>query len=110
MPVVGGMFADTMDTLVGCSLLIKNAVGVTGLALLLSAAAVPMIRTLCAVMTYRLCAALFRLFRRSRAADLLQGFSDALMLLFIIQLSVSAMFVLLVAQVLAVGNGTVGLR
>lgn len=32
------------------------------------------------------------------------------MLLFIIQLSVSAMFVLLVAQVLAVGNGTVGLR
>lgn len=64
MPVVGGMFADTMDTLVGCSLLIKNAVGVTGLALLLSAAAVPMIRTLCAVMTYRLCAALLRLFRR----------------------------------------------
>ena len=41
VPDVGGMFADTMDTLVGCSLLIKNAVGVTGLALLLSAAAVP---------------------------------------------------------------------
>lgn len=110
VPVVGGMFADTMDTLVGCSLLIKNAVGVTGLALLLSAAAVPMIRTLCAVMTYRLCAALLQPVAPSRAADLLQGFSDALMLLFIIQLSVSAMFVLLVAQVLAVGNGTVGLR
>jgi len=110
VPVVGGMFADTMDTLVGCSLLIKNAVGVTGLALLLSAAAVPMIRTLCAVMTYRLCAALLQPVSPSRAADLLQGFSDALMLLFIIQLSVSAMFVLLVAQVLAVGNGTVGLR
>ena len=109
VPVVGGMFADTMDTLVGCSLL-KNAVGVTGLALLLSAAAVPMIRTLCAVMTYRLCAALLQPVSPSRAADLLQGFSDALMLLFIIQLSVSAMFVLLVAQVLAVGNGTVGLR
>ena len=110
VPVVGGMFADTMDTLVGCSLLIKNAVGVTGLALLLSAAAVPMIRTLCAVMTYRLCAALLQPVSPSRTADLLQGFSDALMLLFIIQLSVSAMFVLLVAQVLAVGNGTVGLR
>ena len=69
-----------------------------------------MIRTLCAVMTYRLCAALLQPVSPSRAADLLQGFSDALMLLFIIQLSVSAMFVLLVAQVLAVGNGTVGLR
>ena len=61
-------------------------------------------------MTYRLCAALLQPVSPSRTADLLQGFSDALMLLFIIQLSVSAMFVLLVAQVLAVGNGTVGLR
>lgn len=36
VPVVGGMFADTMDTLVGCSLLIKNALGLTGLIVLLS--------------------------------------------------------------------------
>lgn len=110
VPVVGGMFADTMDTLVGCSLLIKNALGVTGLALLLSAAAMPMIRTLCGVASYRLCAALLQPVGASRCADLLQAFSHALMLLFVIELSVSAMFVLLVAQVLAVGNGTVMLR
>ena len=28
VPVVGGMFSDTMDTLVGCTLIVKNALGV----------------------------------------------------------------------------------
>lgn len=110
VPVVGGMFADTMDTLVGCSLLIKNALGVTGLMLLLTAAGAPMLRTLCAALMYRLCAALLQPVAQERVAGTLHGFSDVLTLLFVIQLSVGAMFLLLVAQLLAVGNATVTLR
>lgn len=110
VPVVGGMFADTMDTLVGCSLLIKNALGVTGLMLLLTAGGLPMLRTLCAALMYRLCAALLQPVAQERVAGTLQGFSDVLTLLFVIQLSVGAMFLLLIAQVLAVGGATVMLR
>lgn len=110
VPVVGGMFADTMDTLVGCSLLIKNALGATGLMLLLTAAGAPMLRTLCAALMYRLCAALLQPVAQDRVACTLHGFSDVLTLLFVIQLSVGAMFLLLVSQMLAVGNATVTLR
>lgn len=110
VPVVGGMFADTMDTLVGCSLLIKNALGVTGLMMLLTAGGLPMLRTLCAALMYRLCAALLQPVAQERVAGTLQGFSDVLTLLFVIQLSVGAMFLLLIAQVLAVGGATVMLR
>ena len=110
VPVVGGMFADTMDTLVGASLLIKNALGLTGLLLLLSTAAVPMTQTLAAAMVYRACAALLEPLSDSRASGCIQDFSDILMLLFVIQLSVGAMFLLLVAQMLVVGNLTVMLR
>lgn len=110
VPVVGGMFADTMDTLVGCSMLIKNALGVTGLALLLSTAGLPLVRTLCASAVYRLCAALLQPVAPDRVSGMLHAFSDVLLLLFIIQLSVGAMFLLLTAQMLAVGNVTVGLR
>ena len=110
VPVVGGMFADTMDTLVGCSLLIKNALGITGLMLLLSVAGMPMLRTVCAAMMYRVCAAVLQPASQERVASTLHSFSDVLMLLFAIQLSVGAMFLLLVAQVLAVGNMTVSLR
>ena len=34
VPVVGGMFSGTMDTLIGCSLVVKNGVGVMGLILI----------------------------------------------------------------------------
>ena len=110
VPVVGGMFADTMDTLVGASLLIKNALGLTGLLLLLSAAALPMVQTLASATVYRACAALLEPLSDTRASGCLQAFSDVLMLLFVIQLSVGAMFLLLTAQMLAVGNLTVMLR
>lgn len=110
VPVVGGMVADTMDTLVGASLLIKNALGVTGLVLLLTAAAQPMMQTLASVMVYRACAALLEPVSDSRISGSIHQFSDILMMLFIIQLSVSAMFLLLVAQMLAVGQLTVMLR
>ena len=110
VPVVGGMFADTMDTLVGASLLIKNALGLTGLLLLLSVAAAPMLQTLAAAALYRAGAALLEPLSDPRCGVCLQDFSDILMLLFVIQLSVGAMFLLLVAQMLVVGNLTVMLR
>ena len=110
VPVVGGMFADTMDALVGASLLIKNALGLTGLMMLLSLAAAPMIQTLGSAILYRACAALLEPLGDGAAPGCIQDFSDVLMLLFIIQLSVGAMFLLLVAQMLVVGNLTVMLR
>ena len=37
VPVVGGMFSDTMDTLVGCTLIVKNALGVAAVLVLVGA-------------------------------------------------------------------------
>lgn len=110
VPVVGGMIADTMDTLVGASLLIKNALGLTGLLLLLFTAAGPMVQTLSGVFIYRACGALLQPVTDERISVCLHDFSDILMLFFIIQLSVAAMFLLLVAQMLVVGNLTVMMR
>ncbi len=110
VPIVGGMFADTVDTLVGCSLLIKNALGMTGLVVLTGICVTPMIQALCAVLIYRLCAALLQPVAESRIVACLYDFSNVLMLLFIIQMSISAMFLLLIAQMLVVGNLTVMLR
>ena len=61
-------------------------------------------------MLYRAGAALLEPLSDARGGACLQDFSDILMLLFVIQLSVGAMFLLLVAQMLVVGNLTVMLR
>ncbi|MBQ8536238.1 MAG: stage III sporulation protein AE, partial [Clostridia bacterium] len=110
VPFVGGMFADTVDTLVGCSLLIKNALGVTGLAILIATLAGPMLQTLGAALIYQLCAAVLQPVAESRLLRCMADFSKVLMLLFVVQLSLGAMFLLLIAQMLVVGNLTVMLR
>ena len=82
-----------------------------GVILLLAACGgAPLLRILGAVLMYRLCAALLQPAVPDRVSGMIHDFSDVLMLLFIIELSLGAMFVLLVAQILAVGNLTVGLR
>lgn len=110
VPVVGGMFADTMDTLAGASLLIRNALGGTGLLLLMAAAAGPLLQTLAAALVYRICGALLEPVSDEGFSACVQDFSGVLMMFFVIQLSVGAMFLLLVAQMLVVGNLTVMLR
>lgn len=110
IPVVGGLFADTVDTLVGGSLLIQNALGTTGLLLILGLCLTPLTQTLAAVMLYRATAALLQPVAEGRVLRCMDGFAKVLMLLFIVQLCAAAMFVLLIAQILATTNLTVMLR
>jgi len=110
VPFVGGMFADTVDTLVGCSLLIKNALGVTGLVLLAGIALGPALEVLAAALAYRVCSAILQPVAESRLLRCMDDYAQALMLLFVVILSMGAMFILLIAQMLVVGNLTVMLR
>lgn len=110
IPVVGGMFADTVDTLVGSSLLIQNAVGVLGLLLLLARLMTPLLRTVAAMLLYRAVAAVLEPMTDSPLCSCISQYSEVFSLLFIIQLSVGAMFLLLVAQLVMVGHFTVMLR
>lgn len=110
VPVVGGMFADTMDTLIGSGLLVKNALGITGLVGLVLLSAGPLLETLCASFVYRLCGALLELIAPKRLCACMDHFASVLTLFFVIELSVGAMFFLLAAQLLAAGNLIVMLR
>jgi len=110
VPIVGGLFADTVDTLVGGSLLIQNALGVTGLLMVLMLCMTPLCQTLAAVVLYKGVAALLQPIAEGRILSCMEDFSRVLMLLFIVQLCAAAMFLLLIAQILAMTHFTVLLR
>lgn len=110
IPVVGGLFADTVDTLVGASSLVQGALGVTGLILIVSWAMAPLCQTLAAALMYQLAAALMQPVADGELARCIHDFSRVLMLLFIIQLCTAAMFLLLIAQLIAVSGFTMMLR
>jgi len=110
IPIVGGMFADTVDTLVGCSLVVHNALGVLGLVLLLGALLVPLLRVVMTLFLYRAAAALMEPVADGPLCRAIGSYADVFQLLFVIQLSMGAMFMLLVAQLITVANWTVMLR
>ena len=110
IPIVGGMFADTVDTLVGCSLVVHNALGVLGLILLLSALLLPLLRVVMTMFLYRAAAALLETMSDSPLCRAISSYADVFQLLFVIQLSVGAMFLLLIAQLIKVADWTVMLR
>lgn len=110
IPVVGGLFADTVDTLIGSSLLVQGALGVTGLILIASWMLSPLCQTFAAALMYKLAAALMQPVSDGELGGCIYDFSRVLMLLFIIQLCTAAMFLMLMAQMIAVSGMTMMLR
>ena len=110
VPVVGGMFSDTMDTLVGCTLIVKNALGVASVLVLCGALAAPLLRTLAAVFALKLSAALLEPVADAEIVRAVGDFSRTIVLLLITMLCVGTMYFLLIVQLLLVGNLTVLLR
>ena len=110
IPVVGGLFADTVDTLVGSGLLVQGALGVTGLILIASWAMAPLCQTLAAAMLYKLASALMQPVSDGPLSSCIHDFGRVLMLLFIIQLCAAAMFLMLIAQLIGVSSMTFMMR
>lgn len=110
VPVVGGMFSDTMDTLVGCTLIVKNALGVASAFALAAALITPLMRTLAVVFVFKLSAALLEPIADAQVVGAIGDFSRTLVLFLITMLCVGTMYFLLIVQLLLVGNLTVMLR
>ena len=105
VPVIGGAFKDTADTLVGCSIVVKNAVGAVGLAGFLLILLGPCAQVLLTIAAYRLCAAAIEPLGAERIAPALQDFADILTTLFILMISIGAMFFVFVAALMRMGMG-----
>lgn len=110
VPVVGGMFSDTMDTLVGCTLIVKNALGVSAVLALLFLLLGPLMRTMAVVFIMKLSAALLEPVADGEIVRAIGDFSRTIVLFLITMLCVATMFFLLIVQMLLVGNLTVMLR
>lgn len=104
------MFSDTMDTIVGCTLVVKNALGVTAMLVLAGAMLFPLVRTFAVAAVMRICAALLEPVAQSSTIDAIEDFSGMMVLFLITMLCVCTMYFLLIVQFLLVGNLTVMLR
>lgn len=110
VPVAGSMFADALDAVIGGSLLLKNAVGLTGVLVLGTIIIFPVLKILAVAIIYRLAAALLQPLGDSLIADTLEDLAGSLFLAFAAILSVAIMFFLTIVIIVGMANFTVMLR
>lgn len=110
IPVAGSMFADALDAVIGGSLLLKNAIGLTGVLVLGAIVIFPVIKILVIAIIYRLTAALLQPIGNNLIADTLEDMAGSLFLAFAAVASVAIMFFLTVVIVVGTANLTVMLR
>ncbi|WP_018084980.1 stage III sporulation protein AE [Desulfurispora thermophila] len=110
VPVVGGMFADVLETLVSTVLWMKNAVGIAGVVVILAMVLLPLLKVLALYIIYRLSGALLQPLGDGRVVDCLSELAGSLLLVFAALSTVCLMFFFAVAAVVALGNLTVMLR
>lgn len=110
IPVVGGYMSDTVDTLLGCSLIVKNAAGATGLISIVAVLLAPLLKLLAIAFALKIAAALVEPVSDERLSACMDSVSTSVTMLFAIVLSVGAMFFISVSLILGAGNVSVMMR
>lgn len=110
VPVVGGFISDAFDTVIGCSVLIKNAVGIMGIIILLFIVAMPLIKIFSLILIYKISAAVIEPITDSKLVNCLTEISGSMALVFSVVSSVAIMFFLAVTIIIGTSSLTLILK
>jgi len=110
VPVVGGMLSDALEAVVSSSLLIKNAVGIAGMAVIGTVMLVPLLKIITIAFMYKLAGALIQPVSDGQMVSCLNSLGNNLLLIFAAVATVGLLFFFTITIVIGVGNLTVMLR
>ncbi len=110
VPVVGRMFTDAADTVMGASVLLKNTVGVAGLAVLLLICAFPALKVLSLAIIYTFTAAVLQPLGGGPIIQCLSIIGKQMLFIFAALAAVSLMFFLSITIMIISGNLSLMMR
>ncbi len=107
IPVVGKILGDTTETIIGCSNILKNAVGIIGLIIIVGIVLMPIIKILTLWIAFCLTSAICEVIADEKIVKLTTQISDSYKILLAILFSVSVMFLISITLVLKITNNVV---
>lgn len=110
VPLVGSRIADAMDVIVGGSVLIKNALGVFGMATIAVITAFPVVKILSILVVFRLATALVEPITDPRLVQAMSGLANSITLLLAGLITASLMFFVGITVVVGIGNTAAVMR
>lgn len=110
IPVVGKVLADTVELVMGASLLIKNAVGIFGFVIVSLLCVFPLLKLLSLIIVIKISGALVQPMGDEKMAKCLDSMGNNLLLVFGAVVIVALMFFLAITMIVAVGSAAMMLR
>jgi stage III sporulation protein AE len=110
IPVVGRTFTDAADTVLSASLILKNAVGIVGLAIIIFIVLFPAIKIFVIALIYKFAAAILQPIADGPIITSLNTISKYIVLILACLLAVSLMFFLAIVIIVTASNITLLLR
>lgn len=110
IPVVGKMFADTVELVMGASLVLKNAVGIFGVLTIALLCALPVIKLISLVVVIKIAGALIQPMGDENMAKCLDAMGNNLLLVFGALLTVVLMLFLVITMIIGAGSVAMMLR
>jgi stage III sporulation protein AE len=104
IPVVGKIMGDTVDSVIGCSNILKNSVGIIGVIVIIGIVLEPIIKIFILWMSFKLTSAVCEVVADTKIVKLIDQISDGYKILLGILVSVSVMFVIGITLVIKMTN------
>lgn len=105
VPVVGGILSDTIETVAGCSHVVKNATGIAGVVVLLIIAGMPIIKILASCVMLHIGAAIAEPIAQKRVSDMIGDIASVISLMAGIVVSTSVIFIVSMGAIMCLGTG-----
>ena len=104
IPVVGKILGDAVDTVLGCGIILKNAVGIIGVIIVIGICIIPIIKLGILTMAYKLMAGICEPIADKNITSLLEQIGDVYQIFLAILCSISAMLIIGTALVVKISN------
>lgn len=104
IPMVGGILSESVETVMNCSVVIKNSVGVLGIIFVILIAAVPILKVAASLIAFRLCAAVVQPISDKKIVKCISELADSVAGILALMVAVAVMFIIIITIIINVGN------
>lgn len=110
IPVVGKILGDAVDTVLGCGIVLKNAVGLVGVVIVIGICIMPILKLFVLSVSYKLLSTVVQPIADEKIIDLLEQIGDIFKIFLGILCAISFMLIIGTTLVLKIFNGTMMYR
>ena len=110
IPVVGKILGDSVDSIIGCGNILKNAVGVIGVIIITGIVVLPILKLAILWVSFYVLSGICEIVADEKIVKLIAQISDSYKVLLAILFSVSVMFVIGITLVLKITNSSLMYR